>query len=56
MFLNVHWRIQGRGPGDPPPLLLDQSETQRAEKKIFGHRPPPPSYLKVWISHLRRSV
>ena len=34
------WWIQGRGPGDPPPLFLDQTEAQRAEKKIF-FRPPP---------------
>jgi len=28
------WRIQGRGPGGPPPLFFDQNEARRA-KKIF---------------------
>ena len=32
-----HWRIQARGP----PLFLDQTEAQRAEKKILGDRAPP---------------
>ena len=36
-ILPPHWRIQGRG--GPPPLILDQTEAQRAEKK-FGDRPP----------------
>ena len=45
------WRIQGRGPGGPPPLkiflgtgppLLSQGLEDRPH-------PPPPPYLKVWI-------
>ena len=37
------WRIQGRGPGGgPPPLFLDQTETQRGEKFFFGDRLPLP--------------
>ena len=37
------WRIQGRGPerpSPPPPLFLDQTETQRAEKNFFCDRAP----------------
>ena len=52
----------GKGPGGPgPPLFLDQTEVQRAEKKIFfetespparpSPRPPPPPYLEVWIRY-----
>ena len=57
------WRIQGRGPGGPPPLFFDQNEA-RGAKKIFwdpalplsqgldDRTPPPPlPYLKVWIHH-----
>ena len=35
----------GKGPGGPgPPLFLDQTEVQRAEKKNFfeTEAPPPP--------------
>ena len=50
-----------RPPPHPPPLFLDQTEAQRAEKNFWG-RPgpplsqglnyhPPPPYLKVWIRH-----
>ena len=35
------WRIQGRGPGGPPPLKIFLGKT--------GPTPPPPPYLKVWI-------
>ena len=55
MFLNVHWRIQGRGPGDPPPLFLDQTETQRAEKKNFS-RPPPSPFLSEGLDKPLTSV
>ena len=37
----------GRGGGDSPPLLLDQTEAQRAEKNLFGD--PLPPYLRVWM-------
>ena len=33
-----------------PPLFLDQTEAQRAEKKIFGDRPPSLPYLRVWMT------
>ena len=43
------WRIQGRGQGGgAPPLFLDQTEAQRAEKNFFGGCPPP--YLRVWMT------
>ena len=48
--------------GARPPLFLDQTEAQRAEKIFLGDQaplflgcvfwappPPPPAYLKVWI-------
>ena len=54
----------GEGPGGPTtPLLLDQTEARRAEKKILETGPPlsqdlddpppplPPPYLKVCIRH-----
>ena len=58
-IFNNQWRIQGKGPGTrppPPPLFLDRTDAQRAEKIGGGGDPPyrwpplpPPSYLKVWI-------
>ena len=38
------WRIQGRRPGAPPPLphpplFLDRTEAQRAERNFFLHQP-----------------
>ena len=42
---NLSW-VEGSGgsregaPGAQPPLFLDQTEAQRAEKKIFLDRPP----------------
>ena len=38
----LQWRIQGRLSGGPVPLFFDQNEARRAEKKFFGHCPPPP--------------
>ena len=37
----IQWRIQGRDQGPDPPAL-DQTEVRRAEKTVFGDRPPPP--------------
>ena len=45
----IQWRIQGRGRA--PPLLLDQTEAWRAEKKNLSP-PPPPPYLRVWMTGL----
>ena len=42
------WRIQGKGPGGPPSLLLDQNEARRAEKFFF--EPPPAPYLRIWMT------
>ena len=36
--LVLRWRVQGRGPGSPPPLFLDQTETRRPKNFL---RPPP---------------
>ena len=33
--------------GGRPPLFLDQTEAQRAEKNLFGD--PLPPYLRVWM-------
>ena len=49
-MLGMQWRIQGGGGGRPP-LFLDQTEAQRAEKNFFAYRTPPP-YLRFWISEL----
>ena len=46
----IQWRIQGRGPGSPPPLpplFLDQREAQRAKKNSFGDWAA--FFLRVWI-------
>ena len=39
---------RGGARGGWPPLLLDQTEDQRAEKNSFGDSPPP--YLRVWMT------
>ena len=39
----------GEGQGGPP-LVLDQTEAQRAEKNFFGDCPPFPPYLRVWMT------
>ena len=31
----------GKGPGGPPPLVLDQTEARRAEKIFFLRLSPP---------------
>ena len=36
----AQWRIQGRGPGGPPPLIFDQNEARRTEKIFLGDRLP----------------
>ena len=48
----TQWRILGRGLPPPRPLFLDQTETQKAEKKFLRPPPPPPCplYLRVWMS------
>ena len=50
------WRIQGRGRGAHPPLVLDQTEVRRAENIFLGdppllskdlddQAPPPPTLI-----------
>ena len=41
---------RGSREGPLPLLVLDQTEARRAEKIVYGDRPPPPPYLRVWIS------
>ena len=58
--------VADTGKGPPPPfLILNQTDAQRAEKKIYDRPPPsptpfpylrvwmtgPPPYLMVWIRH-----
>ena len=48
-MLGMQWRIQGEGLGGGlPPLFLNQTEAQRAEKNFFAYRTPPP-YFRFWI-------
>ena len=44
--------MQQRGGRPLPPLFLDQTEARRAEKKIEGTTPAPPTfpYLRVWMT------
>ena len=46
---------QGEGPGGSAPLILDQTEAQKAVKNFVRDRlsppPPRPTYLKAWILH-----
>ena len=37
------------GKSPPPPILLDQTEALRAEKKFFKTTPP---YIRVWMTAL----
>ena len=41
-FKNFPVADPGEGPGGAAPLFLDQSEAQRAEKRIFFEAAPPP--------------
>ena len=53
-MINVNFRYTSvadlrEGPrGARPPLFLDQTEDQRAEKKILGEAAP--SYLRIWMT------
>ena len=42
--------------GGLPPLFLDQTEAQRAKKKLGGGDWTLPPYFKVWIWHCVASV
>ena len=44
------WRIQGRGPGGPPPLKIFLGTGPPSYLRGWKTGPtPPPPYLKVWI-------
>ena len=52
-------------PPNESPLILDQTEAQRAQKKILSRPGPPLSqsvddladpYLKAWIRHRKRPL
>ena len=45
---SMRWRIQGRGPAPPPPLIFRPKWGPKGPKKIFGRRPLP--YLRVWMT------
>ena len=58
------WRLQGRGPGVPPPRLIFRPKWGSKGREKFLLRlgppfsqglddrlPPPPHFLKVWICH-----
>ena len=40
----TQWPIKGKARGAQPPLFLEKTEAQRAERKIFGDRPPSPLF------------
>ena len=40
LVVSLQWRIQGRDPGKPPALFLDQTEAQRAKKIFFANWTP----------------
>ena len=46
----------GKGPGGSAPLFFAEIEARRADNVFFGHRvpPPPPLYLRVWMTGLHR--
>ena len=43
------WRIQGRGPGGPPPLKIFLGTGPPSYLRGWKTGPTPPPYLKVWI-------
>ena len=49
-FETEQWRIQGRAP----PLFVDQTEAQRAEKQFF-ETAPPHTHL-IWRSGFANAV
>ena len=49
----VQWGIQGRGLGVRP-LIFWPNWGPKGGKRFFGDRPPPPLYLRVWMTGLHR--
>ena len=56
LFLISQWHIQGRGRGAaPPPLIFRPKWGPKGQKHFFETSPsppPPPSYLRVWMTGL----
>ena len=47
----VQWRIEGRGQGEPgSPLIFKPNWGPKGRKKFFDTIPPPPPYLRVWMT------
>ena len=42
----------GEGPSPPHINFLDQTEAQRAQKSLWRGGPPPPPYLRFWMTFL----
>ena len=42
----------GEGPSPPPPIFLDQTEAQRAQKSLWRGGTTSPPYLRVWMTSL----
>ena len=38
----LQWRIQGRGPGGPPPPYFQTKLRPKVPKKLFLEKGPPP--------------
>ena len=53
----MQWRIQGRGPGSPPPLILRPNWGPKGRKKFFWRPPPfqnPSNFLLSVESGMRK--
>ena len=48
------WRIQGSGPGARPPTYFLTKLRPEGQKKIL--RPPPPPYLRIWMTPAPRPL
>ena len=46
----MQWRIQGRSSGGPLPLIFRPNNSGPKGGKLFFWRPPPPPYLRVWMT------
>ena len=46
--METQWRIQGKDPGGPPPLIFRPNWGSKG-RKLFRETGPPP-YLRVWMT------